>query len=136
MVEQQEPINEVVAILNNWVDSLKKFFAKNNHSDLRHAYGSECATVLLREVKHPDHYFYLKSGLALKSLCDLESVLLEIDNETFSHHVKEGQNDFAKWVRDTIGDEKLASKLELLDAKEDMAKAVSVRVAAFKRRIQ
>ena len=135
MAEQQEPITEVQAILNNWADSLRKFFAKNNHSDLRHARGNECAAVLLREVKHPDNYFYLKSGLALKGLCDLESILQEMDAETFSHHVKEGQNDFAKWVRDTIGDERLASKLKLLDTKDEMAKAVGVRVAAFKRRI-
>lgn len=136
MAEQTEPIAEVKNILNEWLVAAKKFFARNNHADLRHAYGSECATILLREVKHPDHYFYLKSGLAMKGLCDLEAMLHEMNNETFGHHVREGRNDFAVWVRDTIGDQKLASKLELLDTREEMAQAVSVRVAAFKRRIE
>ena len=135
MPEQREPINEVKDILSGWVVSVKKFLAKNNHADLRHAYGSECAAVLLREVKHADHYFYLKSGLALKGLCDLEAVLKEMDAATFSHHVSNGRNDFARWVSETIGDQRLASKLELLDTRQEMANAVSVRVAAFKRRI-
>lgn len=136
MAEAKEPIDVVRQALNDWFFSLRKLIAKSNHSDLRHAYGSECATVLLREVKHADNYFYLKSGLALKSLCDLEATLIEMNDETFLHHVKDSRNDFAVWVREIIGDAKLANKLELLDTKQEMANAVSVRVAAFKRRVQ
>ncbi len=132
----QEPIVEAMKIINGWLFAAKKLLAKNNHAELKHSSGSECASILLREVKHPDHYFYLKSGLALKGLCDLEAVLLEMNDDAFVHHVKEGKNDFSAWVRETIGDTKLADKLELLDTREEMANAVSVRVGALKRRIQ
>ncbi len=133
--QNAEPIDEFAGLWGRLAGFFRSLFRDNSHRDLKRTYGSECARVMLREVNHPDLYFQLKNGVVLKSLCDLESVLTELDNETFSYHMREKQNDFSVWTREVIGDGTLANKLELLENKDDMARAVSVRVNWFKKRL-
>jgi len=114
-----------------------EFFTPNSmRYELERHNGAECAAVLLADVKHPDHYFYLQDGIPIKGLCDLELILKEIPAETFAFHVKEGKNDFSDWVKNVIGDTTLASKMQKLSAQEEMAKAVSIRVEYIKKRAE
>jgi len=36
----------------------------------------------------------------------------QISDEDFNFHVNEEKNDFANWIRDVFGNEKLASKMD------------------------
>jgi hypothetical protein len=47
--------------------------------------------------------------------------LSDISEEAFAYHCRGGRSDFATWVRDVIGDEKLA---------RDLTRAADRRVAA------
>ncbi len=114
----------------------KFLFNGMNTYELQRTKGSECAAVLLSEVKHSDHYFYLDSSIAIKSLCELSDHLQEMDAETFSKHVNEEKNDFSAWVSNTIGDKTLGKKMNELKEQDEIAKAVEIRVNYIKRRAQ
>ncbi|GEM_PF-2476146 len=131
---QTEPIDEFSEMMD-WVwQKIKAFLPRNRHLDLKRTYGHECAAVLLKEVRHPDHYFYLSNGAVLKGLCDLDAALQEMDETTFQKHVTSEKNDFAAWVGHIVGDSTLGNKLQMLDSKEDCARAVNVRVNWFRTR--
>ncbi len=109
-------------------------FSSVNHYDLQRTNGSECAAVLLSEVKHPDHYFYLNNGAPIRGLCELKEHLSEMDDNTFKSHVNEERNDFSEWVSNIVGDKTLGKKMSELKDKEEMSKAVDIRVEYIKRR--
>lgn len=131
----KEPIEEFNSLWEQFWLGLKNFFKDKSHRDLKRSYGKECALVLMKEVPHPDLYFRLHNGVKLKGLCDLAEVLPEMDETTFHRHVSPGKNEFGDWVRNVIGDKTLANKLDMLETKEDAARAVNVRVNWFKSRI-
>jgi len=115
-------------------NEMKSFSSGVSRYELQRTSGSECASVLLSDVKHPDHYFYLNSSVPIKNLCELSEHLKEMDEGTFRNHVNENRNDFGSWVSDTIGDKTLAKKMAELTDKDEMSKAVEIRVDYIKRR--
>jgi hypothetical protein len=76
-----------------------------------------------------DVAFSCYDGKILRNLGELENALTGMEEETFSHHVTESKNDFSRWVRDIISDEKLAKDLEKSSSRGQAAKAVSSRIA-------
>ncbi len=76
-----------------------------------------------RVLKHvPDEKrFYCHDGKILNNLYELKAALDTIGAETYSHHVNEHKNDFARWVKEVLGDDKLA---------KDLAKALDQKGAA------
>ena len=134
-MERHEPIDEFNELIESLWVKIKSFLPKSRHVDLKRTYGHECAGVLLKEVRHPDHFFYLSNGAVLKGLCDLDAVLSEMDDSTFVKHVSPEKNEFATWVGHIVGDTTLANKLQLLDSKEDVARAVNVRVNLLRSRV-
>ena len=59
-----------------------------------------------------DKQFLCQDGRVLKNLRDLEVAFRQMSDDTFHHHATETRNDFSNWVRDVIGDEKLARDLK------------------------
>ena len=59
-----------------------------------------------------DKQFWCCDGRYLKNLGELEAALEGMTDDTFRCHVKETKSDFSNWVRDVIGDEKLARDLQ------------------------
>lgn len=59
----------------------------------------------------PENYFWLHQGPALKNLPELKEALGTMTEEQFVHHVNPGKNDFAKWVREVLGDKGTAKRL-------------------------
>lgn len=110
----------------------EKFFGIDENAGLKNSAHSDCAAVLLAEAKHPELYFYLQGNHPIKSLCELADVLNSIDDAAFAFHVSEGRNDFAKWIANIVGDKRLAEKIEQLDTRQDIAKAVNIRVEFLK----
>ena len=78
--------------------------------------------------------FWCSHGKVLKNMPELETALKEMSEETFSYHSNEIKNDFSNWVRDVIGDEKLAGDLWVSTTQAQAARSVSDRVAYLKRR--
>jgi hypothetical protein len=76
-----------------------------------------------------DVVFRCCDGQILRNLRELGSVLAGMENEVFVYHVTKGKNDFSTWVRDVIGDEKLARDLGKSSNRDQAAKAVSSRIA-------
>lgn len=59
----------------------------------------------------PEQCFWVSNGPILKNIEELANVLPDMAEDTFRHHVNSDKNDFSNWVRDVIGDQKLANDL-------------------------
>jgi hypothetical protein len=124
---------EIIEKIKKEMSFLSKGISKY---ELQRTNGSECAAVLLSEVKHPEHYFYLSNGIAIKSLSELLDHLKEMDENTFRQHVNQERNDFSEWVSNIIGDKTLGRKIKELKERDEIAKAVEIRVDFIRRRAQ
>jgi len=76
-----------------------------------------------------DKQFWCVHGRMLKNLAELEAALKEMSNDTFRYHSNETKSDFSNWVRDVIGDEKLARDLKKSANRLEAAKDVANRIA-------
>jgi len=63
--------------------------------------------------------FILFNGKKLCSLMDLYIAIDNMPNEVFSHHTKEGRNDFSKWIEGVFNENKLAKRVNLASSKEE-----------------
>ncbi len=79
--------------------------------------------------------FWVYGGQILHSLQELGEVLKTMSDETYKYHANGQKNDFIKWVREVIGDDKLADKLKIKTNQVEMAKAVSSRVILLSKRL-
>ncbi len=79
-----------------------------------------------------DKQFWCSDGRVLKNLPELKSALEQMSEETFRYHSNESKNDFSKWVRDVIGDDKLSEDLQKSVNRVQALKAVADRVAWLK----
>jgi hypothetical protein len=87
----------------------------------------EDAQRVLRHV--PDvKRFYCHDGEILNNLYELKTALGKMHNTTYKHHVTEEKNDFARWVREVLGDEKLAHDLTNCQHQKEAAQAVAERI--------
>ncbi len=68
--------------------------------------------------------FWLANGKILKNLVDLEVALRGMDEDVFKKHVSFFQNDFRKWIKEALGDKKLARSLRFVKNREKMRQAI------------
>jgi hypothetical protein len=59
-----------------------------------------------------DKNFYLADGKILKTIKELGKSLRDMPMHIFCHHVRKDNNDFANWIRFSIGNINLAAKVE------------------------
>lgn len=82
----------------------------------------------------PDEYvFRLCDGRVLKDMKALSEALADMPEETFAFHVNSEKNDFAKWVKDIICDDRLADDLMRSKDHFQAARAVSLRISTLTR---
>jgi hypothetical protein len=82
----------------------------------------------------PEQYtFYCCDGCRIWNMRDLLNELLNMSDDTFSCHFNQEKNDFSNWVRDVIGDEKLAKDLDKAKGHLEAVNAVTARVALLER---
>ena len=86
------------------------------------------AQKLLRDVSE-EHVFYCVDGRVARNLEDLQNALANMSDDTFSCHANPDKNDFANWVADVIGDEKLAGDIREAADHLQALEAVSQRGA-------
>lgn len=80
-----------------------------------------------------DKVFWCNDGRMLKDVKELTEALNSMADETFAYHANEMKNDFAKWVREVVGDEKLAKDLEQSRSRIQAARVVAERVVLLSR---
>ena len=81
-------------------------------------------------AKVPDqHVFWCCDGRILRDMKELGEALDTMTDETFAYHSNEQKNDFSNWLRDIIGDGKLARELAQSPNRTQAAKKVAERVA-------
>ena len=64
-----------------------------------------------QEAPSTQHYFYLNNGKKVKNIAELMESLKDMDQNLFSVHVNEQNNDFANWIRDVFGKKELARRI-------------------------
>ncbi|MEA3514877.1 MAG: hypothetical protein U9R34_05340 [Nanoarchaeota archaeon] len=65
----------------------------------------------LADVPDEDAFIANDKQIA-KNLKDMHRILLKMNNETFIYHVNEKKNDISYWIKNFVGDKKLASQLD------------------------
>lgn len=83
----------------------------------------------------PEQCFWVNNGPILRNIEELSNTLPEMSSDVFGHHVGADKNDFGNWIRDVIGDQKLANDILSSRNKESMAKKVKARVNALKKKV-
>ena len=92
----------------------------------------EDAQMILRDV-NPEHCFWVNNGPVLKNLDELYKALSEMNKDAFKHHVIKEKNDFSSWIRDILGDQKLAEDIAKAKSKSAIAAKVKQRLRQLKK---
>ncbi|MBW2992133.1 hypothetical protein KY345_02855 [Candidatus Woesearchaeota archaeon] len=82
---------------------------------------------LLGDAK-PENYFVTRDGQRIKNLYQLQKSLLNMNDDTFNHHVNNERNDFYNWVKDIYKDEALSSVVLNCRAKNELAQKLKDRI--------
>ena len=86
--------------------------------------------------KVPEEYvFRCQDGRVLRDMNELAEALSTMADETFAYHSNVEKKDFSNWVRDIIGDEKLAKELEKATSRTQAAKQTASRVAVLSKKL-
>lgn len=80
-----------------------------------------------------EHVFWCHDGHIFRDMRELAEALGSMTDETFAYHSNGERNDFSKWVRDIIRDEKLAKDLENVLDRNQAATCVVSRIAGLAR---
>jgi len=76
-----------------------------------------------------DKRFWCQDGKVVKNIKELGKALNDTSDDIFHYHAGEGRNDFSNWVRDVVGDNKLANDLSKAKSRIQAGKAVAQRIA-------
>ena len=80
----------------------------------------------------PEQCFWVNNGPILKNLDELANALPELSDEVFHHHVNNEKNDFSNWIKNVIGDQKLANELLISKSRESAIKKLRNRLNSLK----
>jgi hypothetical protein len=94
----------------------------------------EEASRRLRDV--PDEKrFWCQDGRIVRNLKELENALNDMSDETFHYHSGEGRSDFSNWIRDVVGDNKLANDLSKAKSRIRAGNAVAQRISFLQSKV-
>lgn len=82
---------------------------------------------LLENVK-PENYFITKDGQKIRNISQLQKLLLNMKDDVFDHHTKQGRNDFSNWIRDIYKDRALADSVMLCRTKQSLAEKLKEKL--------
>jgi len=78
-----------------------------------------------------DKVFWCHDGRTVRNMDELAVVLAEMSEDTFCYHANGGKNDFSNWIRDVIGDVKLARELAMVVTKPNAVRKVEMRLRSI-----
>jgi hypothetical protein len=84
----------------------------------------------------PENNFRMKTGEEIRNLHELLKTLQSTGDESFSHHVNDEKNDFASWIRYSVGDSELADKLMTIKDLDTTRNVIEDRISFLKRRVE
>ena len=88
----------------------------------------EDAQRVLRSV--PDvKRFYCHDGDILNNIYELKAALGKMHSSAYLHHVRDDKNDFARWAREVLGDDKLAGDLVKSQDQKEAFQVVADRIS-------
>ncbi|MGA2670944.1 MAG: DUF5752 family protein [Dehalococcoidia bacterium] len=82
-----------------------------------------------------DKRFWCHDDKTIKNLKELRKALIEMSDETFHYHLGGGRNDFSKWIREVVGDDKLAEALIKTRSRMQASQAVAERISFLEHKI-
>lgn len=90
----------------------------------------EFAKKILSDVSAVNEFVLHYEGKVrkIKNLIDLRIELENMSVKEFSHHVNSDKNDFSVWVKDCVGDPKLAKDMSHADNKNEVLDLIKSRV--------
>ena len=94
----------------------------------------ELAKKILSDVEEGGRFF-CNDGKVFSNLDDLIEDLKSMDDEVFLHHAGQGRNDFSSWIRECLGDVRLADGLIGLD-KKDALKKIGSRITYIEKYLE
>ncbi len=81
-------------------------------------------------AKVPEQFvFWCNDGRILHDMKELAEALTSMTDETFAYYSNDYKKDFGNWVRDVIGDQKLAGDLDKSLSRTEAARVVAKRLA-------
>lgn len=83
-----------------------------------------------------DKRFFCSDGCVSGNLYQLAECLDHMSEDSYRNHATPEKNDFANWVRDVFGDDKLANDLNLCANSAEAAKAVRGRIAWLQKKLK
>lgn len=87
--------------------------------------GCGCGAGPCHAACPPEEAFWINNGPVLDTLCGLMESFSAMTDEQFAYHTKRDGNDFARWVRESIGDPLCAARLERAKTRAAAAKALA-----------
>jgi hypothetical protein len=63
--------------------------------------------------------FFFNNGKVAKNIKELYNHLKSIDNNTYNYHVNQNKNDFALWIKDSLGYDKITGLIILTKSKDE-----------------
>jgi hypothetical protein len=73
--------------------------------------------------------FWCHDGKNIKNLRELRKALIDMSDETFHYHSGAERKDFSKWIREVVGDDKLAKDLNEVKFRMQASQAVAERIS-------
>ncbi len=71
--------------------------------------------------------FWCNDGHIFHDIRELKDALTRMSDQTFLYHSNDQKKDFSKWIREIVGDEKLAQSLETAPDREHAARILEER---------
>ncbi|HLC64604.1 MAG TPA: hypothetical protein VJI46_00600 [Candidatus Nanoarchaeia archaeon] len=81
----------------------------------------------------PEKSFWVNNGPVVNNLQQLPDALRKMKNGQFAHHVNRDKNDFANWIRDVVGDAKLADEIAKTTKKNALINIIERRISTAKK---
>lgn len=82
----------------------------------------------------PENSFWVCDGSVLKNLDELLKALRKMKTDVYSYHVNNEKNDFSNWIKDVMGNVKLAGDVSKAKNKGEMIRVLSQRVKWLRKR--
>jgi len=83
-----------------------------------------------------DKSFFCHDGCVSRNLHQLADCLAHMTDDSYSHHVTSVKNDLSNWVRDVLGDDKLANDLAGCTNQTEAVKTVRDRIAWLQKKLK
>lgn len=91
--------------------------------------GREASCTTCTRVCREEECFWVNNGPVLASLEGLRDALSHMTDEQFTYHTKRDGNDFARWIRDSLGDAETATRIARARTRSGAVQALRVACA-------